>query len=116
MAGEGVIECGPLATKMLRKVPLRRFALFVAATLAAAVAAWLWLVPAFGRGLRVLTVVGFIASVNTFYLYNVVFRLLPRGRWVAVAALGWYAVLFAIFVAVAVGPPCLLYTSPSPRD
>ncbi len=105
MAGEGVIECGPLATEMLRKVPLRRLALFVAGALAAAVAAWLWLVPAFGRGPGVLTVVGFIASVNTFYLYNVVFRLLPRGRWVAVAALGWYAVLFAIFVGVAVGPP-----------
>lgn len=84
---------------------MRRLALFLAGALAAAAATWLWLVPAFGHGPRALTIVGFIVSVNVFYLYNVVFRLSAKGRWVALAAVGWYVALFVLFVAVAVGPP-----------
>ncbi len=84
---------------------MRRLAVFLSAAAAAAVAAYFWLVPAFGAGTRTWTVLGFIASANTLYLYNLVFRLSFKGRLVVAAALGWYVALFAVFVAVAVGPP-----------
>ena len=66
-----------------------------------ALAQHLWLRPFLEPGLRSATIYALLLSANLFYLYNFLFHISLRERWVRVAYLGWYAALFGLFAAVA---------------
>ena len=61
----------------------------------------LWLMPYLGTGRRSATIYALILAANLFYLYNLLFHITLRPRRVQAAYVGWYVVLFALFVAVA---------------
>ncbi len=61
----------------------------------------LWLARVLSPDLRSATVYALILSANLFYLYNLLYHISLRPRWVRAAYVGWYVVLFALFVAVA---------------
>ncbi len=62
---------------------------------------WLWLRPVIAPTLRGATVYGLMLATNLFYLYNFLFHIALRPRWVRAAYIAWYAVLFGLFAAVA---------------
>ncbi|MFP4057938.1 MAG: molybdate ABC transporter permease subunit [Candidatus Brocadiia bacterium] len=78
---------------------------FLAASLAfaLALAAWLW--PAEGLSLRWAGLYGFLVCAHLFYVYNGVFHISLTSRRALAAYVGWYVVLVVFFAAVAAGPP-----------
>jgi len=74
-------------------------------SLAFAVAEWVWLAPVLKPGLRSATVYVFLLSANVFYLYNLLFHISLRSRWMQGGYIAWYAVLFSLFAAVAPASP-----------
>ncbi|HUT32200.1 MAG TPA: ABC transporter permease [Planctomycetota bacterium] len=61
----------------------------------------LWLARVLSPDLRSATIYALILSSNLFYLYNLIYHISLRPRWVQAAYVGWYVALFALFVAVA---------------
>jgi len=74
---------------------------FAAGALFFAIGGHLWLSPVLGADLRSATIRTLIFCANLFYLYNLIYHIALRPRWVKLAYLGWYVVLFALFAAVA---------------
>jgi len=74
-------------------------------TLAFAAGQWLWLAPVLGHGLRSVTIYAFLLSANAFYLYNLLFHISLRSRRMQAGYVAWYAILFALFAAVAPSAP-----------
>lgn len=66
-----------------------------------AVAQALWLPPLLASKLNAATIRLLILCANAFYLYNLIYHIGLRPRWVQAAYLGWYVALFLLFVAVA---------------
>ena len=79
-------------------------------SVAVALAQWLWLRPVLSGDLRSATIYAFLLAANVFYLYNLIYHLSLRPRWVRLAYVGWYAALFLLFVAVATGEPAARLT------
>lgn len=90
---------------MADQPPSRKLLGFATGAVGFAAAEWLWLSGALGSDLRSLTIYAFLLAANLFYLYNLIFHLTLRPRWVRAAYVGWYAALFLLFVAVAPSSP-----------
>lgn len=82
---------------------LKKLAGFALASLAMALAEWLWLRPVLAAGPRSATVYAFLLAANVFYLYKLFFNISLGARRLVAAYLAWYAVLFLFFVIVSPG-------------
>ena len=81
----------------------RKSAGFLLGTVGFAAVQYLWQRPSMTAGARSWTVYAFLMAANAFYLYNLVYHLSAKPRWVVAAYLLWYPALFLFFVAVATG-------------
>jgi NifC-like ABC-type porter len=76
---------------------------FALASLAFALAEWLWLRPVLNASPRSGTVYAFLLAANLFYLYKLFFRISLGSRRLIAAYLAWYVALFLFFVVVSPG-------------
>jgi len=77
----------------------------IVGSLAFAVAQWVWLAPVLKPELSSATIYAFLLCANVFYLYNLLFNIGLRSRRMQAAYVGWYVVLFVLFMAVAPSSP-----------
>lgn len=68
-----------------------------------AAALFLWLEPLLRSGPRAWTIYAFLLCGNAFWLYNLLFHISRKPRWVIAAFVAWYVALFLFFVAVGMG-------------
>lgn len=74
---------------------------FTCGALAFAAVEALWLLPYLGTEARSLTIYALVLAGNLFYLYNLLFHIKLRSRWVQGAYIAWYVLLVGMFAAVA---------------
>ena len=83
---------------------------FALGTVGLAAALFLWLRPTLHLMLtwppvppRAWNIYFFLLAANAFWLYNLLFHIRRKPRWVPGAYVAWYGALFLFFVAVGMG-------------